>query len=98
MYIVREIFHLHFGQYREAKALTDEAIKKGLLTQHAGGRVLTDFTGDSYRLIYESPYPSLADFEADLKKELNAADWKDWYEKFKPLVRSSEREILKQVS
>ncbi len=97
MYIVREIFHLQFGRYREAKALVDEGIRQQLLLQPPGSRVLTDFTGEGYRLIIELPYATLADYEADLKKEMGGTGWKDWYEKFKTLVRSSEREILKQV-
>ena len=98
MYIVREIFHLQFGRYKEAKTLTDEAITSGILKFNAGARILTDFTGNGYRLIFESSYASLADFENDLAKELNAELWKVWYEKFKPLIRSSEREILKEIS
>lgn len=97
MYIVREIFHLKFGQYRPAKALLDEGIQKKLISQPIGFKVLTDFTGKGYRLIMEIPFESLAAFENELKKELDAAAWKEWYEKFKPLVESSEREILKQV-
>lgn len=97
MYIVREIFHLQFGRYREAKVLIDEGIRQQLLLQPPGSRVLTDFTGEGYRLIIELPYATLADYEADLKKEMGGTGWKDWYEKFKTLVRSSEREILKQV-
>jgi hypothetical protein len=45
MYIVREIFHLQFGRYREAKTLIDEDIQKHLLLQHSGNRILTDFAG-----------------------------------------------------
>lgn len=97
MFIVREIFYLQFGRFKEAKALTDEATKSGLMKQTETGRILTDFTGESYRLIFESSHKTLADFESDLGKEMNAAAWKDWYEKFKPLVRHSEREILKQI-
>jgi len=97
MYIVREIFHLQFGRYRDAKTLLDEAMQKHLLLQPAGSRILTDFTGEGYRLILELPYPTLAEYEADLKKELGGSGWKDWYEKFKQLIRYSEREILKQV-
>lgn len=97
MYIIREIFHLQFGSYREAKALIDEAMQKNLLLQPPGSRILTDFTGEGYRLIIELPYPTLADYEKGLKKELSGTDWKGWYEKFKILVRYSEREILKQV-
>jgi hypothetical protein len=95
MFIVREIFYLQFGRFKEAKALADEATKSGLMTLPEGGRILSDFTGESYRLIMESPYKTLADFEADLAKEMNAPAWKEWYEKFKPYVRYSEREILK---
>lgn len=98
MFVVREIFYLQFGRYKEAKALVDEAIVKDILKFSAGGRVLTDFTGKGYRLIFESSYGSMADFENDLAKELNAELWKPWYEKFKPLVRSSEREILKEIT
>ena len=98
MYIVREIFHLQFGRYREAKTLIDEALQKHLLLQPSGSRILTDFTGEGYRLIIELPYATLADYESDLKKELGGTGWKEWYEKFKPLMRFSEREILKQVN
>ena len=97
MYIIREIFHLHFGRYRDAKALIDDGIKNNLLLQPGGFRVLTDFSGEGYRLILELPYATLADYESDLKKELGGPDWKGWYENFKSLVRYSEREILKQV-
>jgi hypothetical protein len=98
MYIVREIFHLHFGRYRDAKTLIDEAKQKNLLLQPPGSRILTDFTGEGYRLIIELPYATLADYEADLKKELSGTGWKEWYEQFKTMIRYSEREILKQVS
>ncbi|HNR17978.1 MAG TPA: hypothetical protein PKG90_15025 [Chitinophagaceae bacterium] len=97
MYIVREIFHLQFGRYREVKTLIDEGMQKHLLLQPSGSRILTDFTGEGYRLIIELPYATLADYETELKKELGGTGWKDWYEKFKALIRYSEREILKQV-
>ena len=98
MYIVREIFHLHFGKYREAKALFDEGIEKDLLIQTPGSRLLTDFTGEGYRLILELPFSSLAEYETALQKEMSGNLWKDWYDRFKPLVRFSQREILKQVN
>lgn len=98
MYIVREIFYLQFGRFKEAKILIDEAEKGGLMPQTNGTRVLTDFTGKSYRLILESSYPTLSDFEKDLTKEMSTSDWKRWYEEFKACVSHSEREILKLIS
>lgn len=64
MFIVREIFHLQFGRYKEAKTLIDEGIQNQLLLQPPGMRILTDFTGEGYRLIIELPYASLAGCEA----------------------------------
>ncbi|WPR71492.1 hypothetical protein SLW70_16385 [Flavobacterium sp. NG2] len=98
MYIVREIFHLQFGRFKDAKVLIDQAEKNGLMPQTDGTRVLTDFTGKSYRLILESSYATLSDFEKDLTKEMGTTDWKQWYEQFKACVSHSEREILKLIS
>ena len=72
---------MQFGRYREAKTLIDEGMQKHLLLQPSGSRILTDFTGEGYRLIIELPYATLADYETDLKKELGGTGWKDWYEK-----------------
>lgn len=97
MYIVREIFYLQFGRYKEAKALIDKGLKGGMLTPPSGSRILTDFSGEGYRMILESPYRSLGDFEHELKREMNSPEWAEWYEQFKLLIRQSEREILKQI-
>lgn len=97
MYIVRDIFHLRFGAYKEAKALLDEAYSKGLLPDAKSSRILSDFTGDSYRLVFEEGYDSLAGYEKSLAESMGKAAWKKWYEKFKQNVVSSHREILKQV-
>jgi hypothetical protein len=97
MYIIRDIFQLKFGRYKDAKELLEEARDKDLLPQAVHNRVLSDFTGDSYRLIFEEGYESLTDYERALTEGMAKKDWKDWYEKFKKHVRSSQREILKQV-
>jgi hypothetical protein len=97
MYLVRDIFHLKFGHYREVKALLDTAITGKLLPQEPGSRILTDFTGKAYRLIFEQPVASLADYEQGLQQELSQPDWKGWYDQFKLHVDTSEREILKQI-
>jgi hypothetical protein len=97
MYITRDIFKLKFGHYKEAKQLLDEAYKNGLLPDASSARVLSDFTGESYRLIFEEGYNSLAAYEQSLQESMNKPEWKKWYEKFKQHVESSNREILKQV-
>lgn len=97
MYIVRDIFFLHYGAYKEAKRLLDEAYSKGLLPEAKSSRVLTDFTGEAYRLIFEEGYDSLDEFEKSLTQSMKKSAWKKWYEQFKVHVQKSHREILKQV-
>jgi hypothetical protein len=97
MYIVRDIFHLKFGHYKDAKALMDEVVQKGLLKDMNNAHVLTDFTGDAYRLILESSFDSLAEYEQSLTGSMGQADWQQWYTKFKEQVDHGHREILKQV-
>lgn len=97
MYIVRDIFQLKFGHYRPVKALMDEAIQKGMMPQAKSSRLLSDFTGDSYRFIFETGYDSLGDFEKELTGDMAKPDWQEWYKKFIEHVESSHREILKEV-
>ena len=97
MYIIRDIFKLKFGQYKDAKRLLDEAYSHGLLPEAKSSRVLTDFTGDSYRLIFEEGYDTLADYDKSLSASMQEDAWKKWYDKFKLHVDTSHREILKQI-
>ena len=97
MFIIRDIFTLHFGHYKEAKALLDEAHRNGMLPEAKSTRVLTDFTGDAYRLIFEEGYETLGDYEKSLGDSMGKNEWKSWYDRFKQHVLSSHREILKQV-
>jgi predicted ester cyclase len=96
-YITRDIFQLKFGHFRDVKVLIEEARKSGLLPDGKAQRVLTDFTGNSYRLIFEEGFDSLGEYEKSLSSELNAEAWQQWYKRFKEHVESSHREILKQL-
>jgi hypothetical protein len=97
MYIIRDIFQLRFGAFKDAKVLLEEAYSKGLLPDARSARVLSDFTGDSYRLVFEEGHDSLSDYEKSLTDSMNKAGWKKWYENFKQHVQTSHREILKQI-
>ena len=61
-------------------------------------RALTDLTGDSYRLILEAEWKSLADWENSMKEGLGNAEWQKWYQNFVPLVDSASREIMNIVA
>jgi hypothetical protein len=98
MCIVRDIFHLQFGHFKEVKKLMEQAKHQGLMSsQPVNRRFLSDFTGESYRFIMEEGYNSLNEYELDLSKEMAADAWQQWYAEFKKHVIRSEREILKVV-
>jgi NIPSNAP len=94
MIVVRDEFHLKFGMAKDAKALVKEMKKISNKNGFKIGRFLTDFTGQAYRLILETEFKDLADYEKSLKEVFAAEEWQRWYQKFIPLVDSSEREIL----
>jgi hypothetical protein len=98
MYIVRDIFQLKFGHYKDVKALLDEAKKMNMFHEDHATRILTDFTGDGYRLILEQSFNSLGDYEKALMGEMSTDDWQKWYTKFKEHVENSHREVLKLIS
>ncbi|HET7898372.1 MAG TPA: nuclear transport factor 2 family protein, partial [Flavisolibacter sp.] len=96
-FLVRDIFYLRFGQFKAAKQLLNEALEKKLMPDNIQTRVLTDFTGDAYRLVFEEGFDSLSDYESSLTGSMRTEEWQAWYEQFKPLVERSHREILKQI-
>ena len=83
--------------FATAKKLLEEAFEKNMLPDAQQARVLTDFTGDAYRLVFEEGFDSLSDYETSLSGSMKTDEWQSWYERFKPLVERSHREILKQV-
>jgi hypothetical protein len=97
MYIVRDIFNLKYGHFRPVKALMEEAMKMDMMPKSKSNRMLSDFTGDAYRVIMETGYDSLADFEKELSADMSKPEFQEWYKKFVEHVISGHREILKVV-
>ncbi len=97
MYVVRDVFQLQFGRARDAK--DSVAQFAGLLEENGYGpvRILTDFTGPSYRLILEFSVESLATYEERLTALMTGDNWRGVYQEFSSYVASSYREIMKTV-
>ena len=97
MIVVRDSFYLKFGKAKDAKALLGEFYEILKKYDNTPRRFLTDFTGESYRLILESTFVDLSSYEETLRSHFGRDEWQKWYEKFIPLVNHSEREILSLV-
>lgn len=96
MYVIRDVFQLQFGKAREAREALEGFSSLGE-DNEGPSRILTDFTGPSYRLIMEMEFESLADYEERLTSIMSTDEWRDVYGKFVPYVESSYREILRVV-
>jgi hypothetical protein len=96
-FVVRDIFQLKFGHFKPVKELFNEVKDKQLMPQAKSSRVLTDFTGDAYRLILENGFDSLLDYETAITGGTTDPEWQQWYKRFMEHVESSHREILKQI-
>lgn len=96
MYIARDTFHIQFGAFKNVLPGLRAAINQNLFPMN-GTKILTDFTGESYRIIIEMQFNTLADYENMLVNGMKDPAWQAWYEGFKPHVKSSYREILKLI-
>ena len=96
-FVVRDIFRLKFGHFRPVKELFNEVKDKNMMEGAKYMRVLTDFTGDSYRLVLEAGFDSLLEYETALSGGMSDPEWQQWYKRFMEHVESSHREILKEI-
>jgi len=88
---------LKFGHFRPVKELFNEVKDRNLMEGAKYMRLLTDFTGDSYRLILEAGFDSLFDYEKTLSGGMSDPEWQQWYKRFMEHVESSHREILREI-
>ena len=94
MILVRDVFRLKFGKARDVKGLMQEAKKMMEAEGANNSRVMFDLVGPSYTMVWEGTYATLAAWEAEMQAGMGKADWRSWYEKFIPLLESSNREIF----
>lgn len=98
MIVVRDEFQLKFGVAREATALFQEGMQFSRSSGASGDiRLLTDLTGNYYRLVLESTYDDLATYEREMHTMMSDPQWKAWYARFMPLAQSGRREIFSLV-
>ncbi len=94
MFIERNVFHLKFGQAREAVEKWRSFLQKATSEDKSiHVRLLTDLTGRGYTIILEQKFNSYAEFEPSKCSLVNRPDWKSFYEDFIPHCTFSERTL-----
>ena len=97
MIIVRDLFHIQPDQMKKAKELTQQGREIMRRQGYSSVRVMTDLTGECYRLVLEGEYESLADFEAALKKVQANRKWQQFYPKLRKVILGGYREVFTLV-
>ena len=52
-------------------------------------RLLTDFTGDSYRLVLEAGFNSLLEYETALSGGMSDPEWQQWYKRLWSMLKAA---------
>jgi hypothetical protein len=96
MYTERNVFYLHFGKSSQALALWKsflQTVQDNKNDLHL--RLLTDITGTSYTLVLELNYSTFAELEPSRCRLTQSVEWKEFYQQFIPLCKSSERTLYR---
>ena len=98
MIVVRNTLNLKFGKFKEAKPLLKEGLEINKEFGFPNARILTDLTGESYRIILEIECKNMGDWENRMANNPKAYEhFQKWYEKLVPLCEGGSREILNLV-
>jgi NIPSNAP len=94
MIVVRDVFRIDPDGMREAKALMTEA--RGMMERLGlrGIRTMTDLVGDSYTLVLESQFDSLAAFESEIQQAFQDPEFQAWYPRLRKHIRGGRREVF----
>lgn len=96
MFIERNVFHLKFGQSKQAVPLWKDYLQRVHQEDNSiHVRLLTDLSGRGYTLILEQIFNTYADLEPSKCALVNRNDWKEFYDGFIPLCEYSERTLYK---
>jgi len=97
MIVVRNVFQLKFGKARDAVSAWKEAKTKNPKAFGDNARILTDLVGNFYTLVLELTFENLDAYQKMARETMDNPEWRQWYEKFTPLVESGYREIFTVV-
>jgi hypothetical protein len=97
MIIVRNTFSIQPKRMKEAVALVKEGQALVARIGFPVPRVSVDVAAELYTMVFETEFPSLADFEERLPKNFANPDWQAWYSQFTELVLGGRREIFRVI-
>ena len=94
MFLERNVFHLKFGQAKEAVGKWKKYLEKvNSEDKSIHVRLLTDLSGRGYTLVLEQMFETYAELQPSECALVNRPDWKPFYQDFIPHCEFSERTL-----
>lgn len=97
MILVRDVLKIDPAHMQEAKKIARENNEHGKKQGYPEMIVMTDLTGEFYKLVLESKFDSLAHYEQLMKRMMESKDWKKTYPRLRKFLRGGKREIYRIV-
>lgn len=95
MIVVRSVFQAKYGKGDELVQLMKES--DTIWPSERKYRMMTDLSGQFFRVITEADYESISAWEADIQKYFGDDRFAAWFERMMPLVESGTREFYNLV-
>lgn len=93
MILVRDVLKIDPMQMKAAKEVIKQSDSSLTSLGMTRPKMMTDLTGEYYRLVMESEHADLATYERDMIKAMSTPEWQAFYAKLRPMVQGGTREV-----
>lgn len=94
MILVRDVLQIDPMQMKAAREVVQQSETMLATTGYPRPKMMTDLTGDFYRLVLEGEFADLASYEREMTKTMAHPDWQAFYGKLRPMVKGGSREVF----
>ncbi len=95
MVVLRRVFRCKYGTAGEVAELCRQVDGKLGKYGFGAGRVLTDLSGESHVVVWETPFASLKALEEARRRVLASPEWEAWNAAAAPMIKSAARDFWK---
>ena len=95
MLVLRRVFQCRYGKAGDVAELTKLMSSKLVKYGFAPGRIMTDFTGQSHSVVWETQFASLKSFEEARSRVLASEEYQEWFRATEEMIESATRDFWK---
>jgi hypothetical protein len=95
MLVLRRVFQCTYGKAGEVAELTKLMSSNLAKYGFAPGRIMTDFTGQSHAVVWETQFSNLKSFEEARSRVLASEEYQAWFAATASMIESATRDFWK---